>query len=284
MNIVIVDDEPTALDHLEAVLASVAPDAKVTRADRAEAALRVCREKKIDVAFLDIVMPGMDGLSLAKALKEIRERTNIVFVTNHHQYAIEALRLFVSGYILKPAPEDEVREVLEHLRYPVDRRCRGLFVRCFGNFEVFYDGSPLHFGRRKAKELFAYLLDRQGTPATTEEICAVLWGDSDYAEEKRKNYMHHLVRELRHTLEAAGCAQVLCHSYNAYSLDMRQLNCDFDIPPMAGDFLRGEYMEPYEWAESKRGMMFLKNTEAHGEHCQPLRRPFGITCRAKINV
>ena len=284
MNIVIVDDEPTALNHMEAVLGNVAPDAKVTRADCAEAALRACRETKIDVAFLDIVMPGMDGLALAKALKEIRERTNIVFVTNHHQYAIEALRLFVSGYILKPAPEDEVREVLKNLRYPVDRRCRGLFVRCFGNFEVFFDGRPLHFGRRKAKELFAYLLDRQGTPATTEEICAVLWGDSDYAEEKRKNYMHHLVRELRLTLESAGCGQVFCHSYNAYSLDMRKINCDYYSDPTDDDFLRGEYMEPYEWAESKRGMMFLKIAEARRDQCQTPRRPLGITCRAKINL
>ena len=46
---------------------------------------------------------------------------------------------------------------------------------------------------------------------------------------------------------------------------MRQVNCDFDIPPAAGDFLRGEYMEPYEWAEPKRGMMFLKNAETRGE-------------------
>ena len=261
MNILIVDDAPAALGHLEKVLESVAPDANVTRADREEAALRVCREKKIDVAFLDIAMQDMDGLALAKTLKEIRERTNIVFVTSHQQYAIDALRLFVSGYILKPATEEEVREVLENLRYPVDRRCRGLFVRCFGNFEVFYDGRPIRFGRRKAKELFAYLVDRQGTPATTEEICAVFWGDSDYPEDKRKNYMHHLVRELRCTLEAAGCAQVFCHSYNAYSLDMRQINCDGDIPPAAGDFLRGEYMEPYEWAESKRGMIFLQNAQ-----------------------
>ena len=105
MRALIVDDEQASIKNLEDVLKNLNSEVKIFKTDNAEKAEKICREQEIDVAFLDIRMPGKDGLSLAKTIKQINSRINIVIVTAYKEYAIDALRIFVSGYVLKPAME-----------------------------------------------------------------------------------------------------------------------------------------------------------------------------------
>ena len=113
MNILIVDDEVTALRDLARVLRDAAPEATVETADGAKKALASCRKQAFDVAFLDITMPDKDGLTLAKELKQLCPLLNIVMVTAYPQYALDAMHLYVSDYILKPARRDEVRRAMD---------------------------------------------------------------------------------------------------------------------------------------------------------------------------
>lgn len=117
MIFLVVDDEALARRDLARVLKRVEKDATVHEAESAATALEICSKQNIDVVFLDIHMPGTDGLSLAKEMLRIAPHTNIIMVTAYPDYALEAHRLFVSGYILKPAMEDDVREALNHLRF-----------------------------------------------------------------------------------------------------------------------------------------------------------------------
>ena len=71
MNILIVDDEATALRDLSRVMRKTVPEAEIFTARDSDTALEVCKEKSIDVVFLDIQMPDMDGLTLAEKMKEI---------------------------------------------------------------------------------------------------------------------------------------------------------------------------------------------------------------------
>ena len=103
MNLLIVDDEPMALEEIREVVLEVKNDICVKCCDNYMDALENAKIKKYDVAFLDISMPCMNGLEIAKNLKDINKNTNIVFITGYSEYAVEAFSINASGYILKPA-------------------------------------------------------------------------------------------------------------------------------------------------------------------------------------
>ena len=68
-----------------------------------------------DVLFLDIEMPAMDGITLAKKLRERSENVFIVFLTSHVEYALEGYEVNALRYLTKPIREDKLREVLVHV-------------------------------------------------------------------------------------------------------------------------------------------------------------------------
>ena len=77
------------------------------------------KENGCDVAFLDIHMRGMTGVQVAKKLKEINPKLNIIFVTGFSEYKGEAMDMKASGYIMKPVTKEEVAQELEELRFPI---------------------------------------------------------------------------------------------------------------------------------------------------------------------
>lgn len=91
MNIIAVDDEKLALRDLTQILELVLPEASVSGFRTPQKALAHAWAVPVDIAFLDVEMKGMNGLELAKQLKDIRGRTNIVFATGFSQYAVDAL-------------------------------------------------------------------------------------------------------------------------------------------------------------------------------------------------
>ena len=257
MKLLIVDDEESALRDLERTICKTVPDAEIRKTDTTKKAIALCRESGFDVAFLDIRMPGTDGLDLARKLTDLRPMMNIVMVTAFEEYSLDALRLYVSDYILKPALPEDIRRALNHLRIPVMARQSGLFVQCFGNFEVFYDGAPVRFGRAKVKEFFAYLIDRKGAAATNAEIRAILWMDETNDSEKQRKYFAQIVYELQNKLEELGLSDVFLHNRDAYSVVPERIPCDYyqalNRDPGVLTRYEGEYMNQYEWAARRIG-------------------------------
>ena len=253
MNILIVDDEAAARKNLINVLESVTPQAEITAVGNAALAMEKISEKSFDIAFLDIEMPGKNGLELAEEIKRSSPLTNIVMVTAYDHYAIDAFRLFVSGYILKPATEDEVEKALKNLRRPVNLVPKGLYLQCFGNFEVFYNGRIVRFRRRRAKEMLAYLVDRRGAGVTGEELRAILWEDEAEDTEKQRDYMQKIWHNLRDTLKDLGCEDAVNHSRNLYAVNVDKVRCDYyEALERSGGHMGpypGEYMNQYSWAE-----------------------------------
>lgn len=253
MNILLVDDEASALRDLHRVMkTAVAPEDEIFTARDTGTALALCKEKMIDVAFLDIKMPDMDGLTLAAEMKRIHPLINMIMVTAYPGYALDALKLYVSDYILKPADPEEVKKALLHLRHPVSRPGKGLFVQCFGQFEVFYDGKPVPFRRAKVKELLAYLIDRRGATVTNTQLRAILWMDGAKDEMKQRKYFAQLVYELQGQLNELGLSDVFRHQRDSYAIVPDKIPCDFyralarDVQALSG--YQGEYMSQYEWA------------------------------------
>ncbi len=259
MNIVVVDDERPALRVMERVLKKAVPESELFCFTDADAALACAREKRVDIAFLDIEMSGVNGLALAKAFKDIEPKVNIIFVTGYSEYMGQAIHLRASGYLMKPITVDAVRVELENLRYPIDPKTASkLYVQCFGHFEVYVDGQPLHFERSKAKELFAFLIDRQGASVNTSEIAAVLWEDRGYNQSLRNNITK-VISSMLATFRGAGLENVFVKSWNNLAVDTRKLSCDY-YELLNGDArainrYAGEYMSNYSWAEFTAGAL-----------------------------
>lgn len=112
--ILIADDEPLLRAELRELLAALWPEAELLpdAADGFEA-LRLARELAPDVAFLDIRMPGLDGLQLAAAFGS---RTHVVFVTAYNEHALAAFEQGAHDYLLKPVDAARLARTIERLR------------------------------------------------------------------------------------------------------------------------------------------------------------------------
>lgn len=264
MNIIALDDEPLLLETLLRSIREAEPSADVRGFSLASVALKKIFESKFypDVAFLDIEMPGMTGLELAVRIKELSPHTNIVFVTGYSEYAVEAMQLYPSGYVIKQVTAEKIRCELDNLRYPVKRICnKKLHIQCFGNFEAFVDGTSINFKSRKAKELFALLIDRRGAAISTPAIASVLWEEEEYSS-YLKNRVQQTITHLRSTLKAVGCEDVLIKGYNSTALDIEKLYCDY-YEFLKGDVtsinaFMGEYMAQYSWGEITLAYLYRK--------------------------
>ena len=108
MHILATDDEQSALNVLVGAIEEAVPMATVHGFRNPLEALEFMKETKCEVAFLDIQMREMSGIVLARKLKEIYPKVNIVFVTGYSQYANEAFAMHASGYVYKPATADKI--------------------------------------------------------------------------------------------------------------------------------------------------------------------------------
>lgn len=253
MNIILVDDEKLNLDNLEYVIDKVIPNAPRASFSKASQALAYVQDHQVDVAFLDINMRGIDGITIAKVIQERWPNTNIIFCTGFSEYALEALDINCSGYILKPVNEEKVRKALDNLRHPVEQGNRVRF-RCFGNFEVYLDGNPIWFKYSRSKELLAYLVDRNGVSVSMKELSAILFEDDQH-----RSYMYQIRLDLVNTLEELGVADILIQSRGYLGIDRDKVDCDyFDYldkkikPPVQ------EYMTQYSFSEVTYAAIFME--------------------------
>ncbi len=260
MKVIMIDDEKFALSELNEIISEHYPDAEVNCFTSSAPAIEFLKKNHCDVAFVDINMPDKTGLELAVELKKLYGGINIIFVTSYSEYALDAFSLNASGYILKPAQTENVLNALENLRNPIVERPSKLFVQCFGNFEVFYNGTPLVFKRSKAKELFAYLVNLNGASCNASELCAALWEDATDSHSLKSN-LRNIVIELNRILDDCNAKDAFIHRKNFYAVDKTKLDCDYfkflDYDAGAVNSYRGEYMNQYSWAEITHG--FLEN-------------------------
>ena len=247
MKVLLVDDEELGLIRLKNAVEKVLPkETEIISYTNPVKAFEENADKSIDIAFLDIEMPVLNGITLAKKLKTVNPKTNIIFVTAYHEYALDAYKMHASGYVTKPVNEEKVKKELDGLRYHVEiAATKKLQVKCFGNFDVFVKGKPLKFKYAKSKELFAYLIDREGSSVNINELNAVLW------EEDHKSYCRNLIADIKETLKSVNAEDVFIKRRNECYIDIDKIDCDaYEYKrnnPDAVRAYRGEYMMQYDW-------------------------------------
>lgn len=120
----VVDDEPLAIERLQILCAREPMIDLVGTASDGEAALRLIDALEPEMLLLDIAMPGLDGIGVARAIEQGRCKPAVVFCTAFDQYAVTAFDLSATDYLLKPVAQDRlgraVARVLERRKAPID--------------------------------------------------------------------------------------------------------------------------------------------------------------------
>ena len=248
MIIVAADDERMALQGLVDEIREAEPKAEIHTFRWPEDLLVFMEKNHADVAFLDVEMPGMNGVELAEKLKTYNPNINIIFTTGYGSYLAAAFELHASGYLLKPITTNKVHKELQNLRRPVKQE-KAIRIQAFGNFEVYLRGTPMEFKYTKTKELLAYLVDRKGALCTNGEIMAVLFEE----DKGHETYFRSLKKDLVDTMEASGCVSIINQQWGKLGINVEQFDCDYydwcnGIRTSANAYM-GEYMTQYSWGE-----------------------------------
>ena len=118
MKIIVVDDEKLIAEDISDEVLALFPSASVETVTSADEAIGLAKTTPFDVALLDIDMPKTDGLTLARKLIALLPSINIIFITGHKEYSLEAHELYCSAFLLKPVGEKKLKQAFEHLRKP----------------------------------------------------------------------------------------------------------------------------------------------------------------------
>ena len=166
MHVVVVDDEAPARDELIYLLKQQ-PDIEVVgEAEDAASAVQICRRERPDVVFLDIHMPGGDGMGAARQLAALCHPPLLVFATAYDQHALEAFEVNAVDYLLKPFAEERVSETVEKLRKLVKKRPAASIIQqkiaVHNEDEIkLLDPQEIVFAARQGREVIVKTIDRQ---------------------------------------------------------------------------------------------------------------------------
>ncbi|MEO0062217.1 MAG: Sensory transduction protein LytR [Pseudomonadota bacterium] len=121
----IVDDEPLAIERMQVLCAEIAQLAVIGTASDGEAALRLADKLKPDLLLLDMTMPGLDGLAVARQLARRSNPPAVIFVTAHEDFAVQAFDIEAVDYVLKPVAGERLERAIDRAISRRDRADAG---------------------------------------------------------------------------------------------------------------------------------------------------------------
>lgn len=259
MRILCVDDEEQVLQQTEEMCRDLAKVTETVCFTDPLKALDWLSSNNADIALLDIGMPDMDGMTLADHIQKSHPKTAIIFLTKSAQYAVDAFAMHVSGFILKPVGKERLAAEIEYAdNIRKQLPAAHISIHTFGEFDVVVNGEVVSFARARAKELLAYLIDRQGRSVTRATAFAVLWEDEFYDRPMQKQ-MDVVVRSLRDTLKKYGIMEIFELQKGSMRVIPERFDCDlyrfFDGDIDAVNAYHGEYMNAYSWASMTESYM-----------------------------
>nr|WP_134022712.1 response regulator [Lysinibacillus xylanilyticus] len=234
IRVIVMDDEPLALVNMEKKLKEFNSIEVIKSFTTAKDLLAEGPSLDFQVAFLDVEMPGMNGLEIARLLKEWNKNIFIVFVTAYRDYAVQAFEIHSIDYLLKPISKarlettiNRIQELLhlENKSTPLQIRNKPeLTIQCFGGFVVLHNNKAVHWRTLKTKELFAFLFSNLNNHVPRDTIIDSLWVDTEF--KKARVQLHTTVSYLRTTLSALGYSEVIQYANGCYILQLEDFQCD----------------------------------------------------------
>ncbi|WXR61651.1 LytTR family DNA-binding domain-containing protein [Peptostreptococcaceae bacterium AGR-M142] len=115
MNCIVVDDEYPSREELKYFINNFSAIKIIEEFENAKDAYEFIKENKVDIIFLDINMPKLDGMSFSKIISNLQMDYKIVFITAYKDYAVEAFEVKAFDYILKPYSKERIINTLNEL-------------------------------------------------------------------------------------------------------------------------------------------------------------------------
>ncbi|MDE5755804.1 MAG: response regulator [Clostridia bacterium] len=254
MKIIVVDDELSALcTFLPNVVDDMNVDCKMFM-NSPRAALEYVRINTVDVAFLDIKMPEIDGIELASRMLDLNPNIKIVFISafaKDEKAISERLGGKVAAFCHKPFSAESIRSLLASLN--TQSSCPKLFLRTFDAFDLFANGVAVNFSSRKSKELLALLTDAQGSYVTMDTAIGNLWADKNVDLGKR--LYRDAVCRLRLTLKSIGAEELVEFGRGRAVINTKAATCDMWEFVKNGGVFSGRYMPQYDWSIVTEAML-----------------------------
>ena len=265
MNIVLVDDEQRALNLLKIIVEKypdLSSEDSIQTFSDSVTALSYILANDVDLIFIDIEMPRLTGIEVSQQILLNKGRLpELVFVTAYPQYAMDAWQMEALGYILKPYEADQIYRMIakaKKLQQPskIITGRPSIFIKCFPDFDLLVDGSPINFNHRKSKELLAVLVHCQGNWVTIDKLAFYLLENAE--EKSAKNYIRTIIYRLRQILEKYNIADMIVPDYGKVRLITDDIKCDY-YEYLRGNrsLYHGSYMSEYSWAEEENANMWF---------------------------
>lgn len=279
MKAILVDDEPLALDFLERQIKKVSDIDIIGKFLYLDIDNELSLLTNVDVVFMDIEMPEINGLELAEQLLEKQPDISVVFVTAYNEYAVEAFELNALDYIVKPVQLERLKKSIERIekhinisdepispaRHPLHVQvCRELAFKKNGNSE------PIKWRTTKVQELFLYLLLNEGKTVRKDELSELLWPDFeiDRAYSQLYTSIYHVRKTLRPYIDHFSIKNI----HDGYILTINDVQIDIieweskikSLPSINQDNIEqyesamelytGAYLQEYAyaWIEAER--------------------------------
>ncbi|WP_138756228.1 response regulator [Paenibacillus sinopodophylli] len=239
MKVILIDDEPVMHLIMRKMLVKY-PELQVagTFADTHAASSFLDSNSDVELAFVDISMPGDSGLTFAAKLDEAGCKTQIVFVTSHKDYALEAFELSVLDYLVKPVTQERLERTVNRalesrktvqLPQPADAATPSssrISVATLGDFFVRNETGRVKWISSKSAELFAYLLLNRGKWISRSRLITDIF--AGMASMNAEKYLNTTVYQLRKSLEPIGLREAIRSENDGYALELEGAVIDYE--------------------------------------------------------
>lgn len=271
---IIVDDELPSLNKLEKLLNDSEIATVEGKFTQPMEALEFLKVNKVDVIFLDIEMPDIDGIELANLIFD-QHGGDVVFVTAYNQYAVQAFELNALDYLMKPVTAERLIITLDrfHHKKATPPRVKDIKIQCFGRFNVKAGADTIRFRTEKSEELMAFMIDNRGSSISRSKILDNLWGD--FEGDRALIHFNTTLYYVKKAFQAHNIPISIQYDRGSYLLDIGGIDCDYiqfcsffdstkfpgweDVPKMeeTANLYIGEYLVGWEsnWVVIKRLQM-----------------------------
>ena len=284
VRVMLVDDEQLALDFLKRYIEKT-PEFNIeivgTYTNPIDAKKAIL-ENDIDVLFLDIHLPEINGIQLADELLEKKPELIIVFVTAYNEFAVEAFELNAIDYLVKPVPFDRFKETLARLKEKIEWKAQqsqlmqtedDLQVNLLGHLSFTLPNrknETIHFRTKKTQELFLYLFHHRNELVSKHLLIELLWEDLEPSKAFAQLYT--AIYHIRKALTAYNYYFQINSKTEGYILKTKNMTLDYinwenrlkQLPELnektinqyleVMELYTGSYLQDYEywWAEPVR--------------------------------
>lgn len=248
---IIVDDEVIMLKSFMRLSAGIEGLNVVEQFSYPEDALEFVEAHRVDLAILDVRMPGMSGIELAKKLRELRPEILIVFISAFDEYVRDSNLIGGDYYIVKPYKRETIEMMVQKMLLLSQRLHKDIYIQMFGRFTVLKNGNPIPLSG-KAKEILALVASRRGKEISNEEIYSTIWEGREYSNYHMKVYYNALKR-LKDVLEESQLSSLLLSTARGQMINTALFDCDYyawqDDNMESRDRFEGEFLSEYSWGE-----------------------------------